>query len=256
MSFTKGETVRVTAGRFAGKHGMVQKIIERDGKVVYYLIAFMFEESRHINADSVGKAFTPVVKAGDRVRINTKGGRWEAQEGTVVDTVRDAYCSAVVVEFDSEERSSFFEDVVEIIDPAPVKVKEPKIGQEIEFDQIRAGDRILTVREFEDGFTLTMEGVATRKRGDGAWMSPGERGHCVAPREKGALAIKQHHILKGREEPKNWFVYSQHVLSGGVNIHTLSGRTEKDAKELADEWNGKEKTVGDRRIFWAAKAEK
>ena len=71
---------------------------------------------------------------------------------------------------------------------------------EIAFDQIRQGDRIKTVRTFEGGFILTMEGVAERlERGnDGRLCWRMGRTHAVAPVDAGPLALSQHHILLER----------------------------------------------------------
>lgn len=199
----------------------------------------------------------PAFKEGDRVRILSGEGIGEI--GTVEKAVftRDGGEKWIYfVNMGGHWGRQCVEEGLELVK----FLEHPEEGKEIDFDLIRKGDKIRTVREFEYGFTLTMEGVAYRQRSDGAWVTVGTKGHVVAPKDLGSLATKQTHILVERkkpEEPKDWFVFSRNTGGGPINVQTLDGRTEKDAKELAKGWNDAQKPVcGYRTVFWAAKAGK
>jgi hypothetical protein len=144
-------------------------------------------------------------KVGDKVRTTKKVGVWPAEVGDVIQ-VLDNWASngkpMYVVQFEHHNDTYSVEEL-ELIEDAP----EVKVGGVIEFDQIQKGDRVRCVREFLDGFVITMEGTAERlvPQGSGkqSWMMG--HNHTVATTSKG-VAIQQHHILVDREEPKEWVV--------------------------------------------------
>lgn len=138
------------------------------------------------------------IKVGDLVRMKSNVGRYGAQEGCVTQVLENWASNAhpmYVVQFD-DFNDVYHADEFEVFDPAPV---EPKVGGVISFEQIRKGDRVRTVREFEDGFVITMEGVAERlvyeANGGQAWRMG--KSSCVAPSLKG-IAVQQYHVLVGR----------------------------------------------------------
>jgi ribosomal protein L24 len=260
--FKEGDKVRVLYGEGAGETGTIERAISKlnEGETFIYLVKLGFAMGRQATADQLELVERKEPKVGDRMRVIKKTGPNAGMEGTVTAVKTGSNGNIIRVELERgtvnpKWSNYFYEDEIEVIDPAPVETKEPVVGGEIEFDQIRRGDKIRTVREFEDGFTLTMEGVADRHRSDGSWISAGDKGHVVAPKDLGTLATKQHHILVEREEPKNWFVFSRYVLSGSVSVQTLSGKTEKEAKELAAEWTKEHANkCGERPVYWAAQA--
>lgn len=254
-----GDRVRVTkpTGPHTGNEGIVKHVQNGTNEQIAtvhldkhthpnYVNYFYFSDLEIIDP-------LPAFKVGDRVRTPT------GEIGTVEDRIftRDGgekwtYC----VKLGYSLGRRYTEAGLELVE----FLKYPEdavVGEEIGHEQIKAGDKVRTIREFEDGFTLTMEGVAHRQRSDGAWMSPGVKGHCVAPKGTGPLAAKQTHILVERDEPKDWFVYSRYTISGTVEVQTLVGKTEKEAKELVKKWNKKESgKCGDRKAYWAQKVSK
>lgn len=188
------------------------------------------------------------INKGDRVRVTTLLGTHGGQEGTIDEVAVSVAngVTAVLVNF-GEDGCWFVPEDVEVFDPSPA---EPVVGGEISFNQIRKGDTIRTVREFEDGFVLTMEGVADHLRFDGSWVAK-DGSHSVAPEGKGA-ALKQHHILVDRPEPKDHLVVFSRT-TGGVEAYTVVGRTKTEAEKMAAACNDREAGKIERRVFRAVK---
>lgn len=132
--------------------------------------------------------------------------------------------------------------------------EEPKVGGEISFSQIRKGDRIRCVREFDGGFVLTMEGVAERlvpianSNGGQQWRMG--TSHCVASSTSGA-DIKQHHILVERPEPLDHVVLALRPTglvdtTHGYDHPVTKSEAENRAKTLNDDYAPKTR-------YWAVK---
>lgn len=122
--------------------------------------------------------------------------------------------------------------------------------KEIAFEDIRIGDRIRLVQEFENGYVLTREGRAEKNDGITWFMNSGA---LVASKRTGN-ATKQYHILVEREEVKDHIVVSTRVISRDVEVVVRTLISEEEAGKVVEKLTERHRgDAGDRKIFRAVK---
>jgi hypothetical protein len=127
------------------------------------------------------------------------------------------------------------------------------VNKEIQFEDIRKGDIVKTVRTFDDGFILTKQGEATTLTGDRTGWYHKSTGHCVAAKRYGLDADDRYYLIE-RVEPKDHLVFE--VIDGkATKLGDFDLKTKTEAQERAESLTGQPHYIKAGRIFRAVRVE-
>jgi hypothetical protein len=106
-------------------------------------------------------------------------------------------------------------------------------AREIEFEDIREGDKIRTVVEYDSGVIRTAEGVVKKSSLTSNFIS--ENSEWIIAKANYGQGSKVTYTLLHRDEPKDHIV-GYNDGDGGFKVETFCTLTESKAKKIAEDW--------------------